>query len=363
MVLRRKGLCIAFILLTGFLLSSQESPQNAGEMREKWVAYSKQFIGTPYKYGGLTKEGIDCSGLIYVTALESIALQLPRTVTDLYSFARIIPDSKKEPGDLVFFKTVDAKVSHVGIYMGKNQFIHAASDGPNTGVIVSSLTETYWKNAYAGPGQVLSSPEYPAEQEEETIIKETGSLPQKSDASSSVKSSSKTSYAGLSSFLKTAPVKFDVSAVMNWNFFTSEEVYWNIRGASVQLHTMYTGLSIQPGFAAELRIDPKMGIVQIPLLVTLTPVDFLRVYAGPVFTIGQPRLTGTGKIVEGSIFPGVLGISWQTPSLKLGSIALCFIQDLSYTVFNETDNSALPFIESFSSGFLFMTGFRVKLNP
>lgn len=339
---------------------SQETPQSALETREKWITYSKQFIGTPYKYGGLNKEGIDCSGLIFVTASESIGVQLPRTVTALYSYARIIPDSKKEPGDLVFFKTVDAKVSHVGIYMGNNQFIHAASDGPNTGVIVSSLTESYWKNAYIGPGQVLSSPSRIKEQDEEE--KRESSVQDQKKTASSAEPEAGTTAKDKGSFLSTVPLQFDAGITMNWNFFSSEEFYWNIRGVSVQLHAKYTELKIQPGFAVECRIDPKMGIVQIPLLVTLSPSKFLRVYAGPVFTIGEPRLTGTTKSVEGSIFPGVLGVSWQTPQLKIGSAGLTFVQDLSYTIFNEIDNSALPFIEAFSSGFLFMTGFRVILN-
>lgn len=361
MIFHKKGLFIVLVILISTFCFSQETPQTAQETREKWISYSKQFIGTPYQYGGLTKEGIDCSGFIFVTASQSIDLQLPRTVSALYSFARIISDAKKEPGDLVFFKTVDAKVSHVGLYMGKNQFIHAASDGPNTGVIVSSLSESYWKNVYVGAGQVLTSPALLTEKETEAQKKEEALLKRQEAAAKPDVSKAKTSE--FASFLETAPFLFDATASMNWNFFTSEEFYWNIRGASIQVHGMYTGLKIRPGFAIEVRIDPKMGIVQIPLHITLSPTNFMRVYAGPVFTIGQPHLTGTRKLVEGSIFPGVLGISWQTPQLLLGAVGVCFVQDISYTIFNEQDNSALPFLEAFSSGFLFMTGFRVQLNP
>jgi len=363
MIFHKRELSVVLLLLIAAAAFSQETPQTAMEVREKWIIYSKQFIGTPYKYGGLSKEGIDCSGLIYVTATEAIGLQLPRTVTALYSFARIIPDSKKEPGDLVFFKTVDARVSHVGIYMGKNQFIHAVSDGPNTGVIVSSLLENYWKNAYVGAGQVLSSPAYIAEKEAEEQKAKAIEARSQGSASDTTTAPKKTSGSSFQSFLASAPFQFDASASMNWNFFTSEEFYWNIRGGSLQIHGMYTGLKIRPGFAVEVRIDSKMGIVQIPLHITLSPSDYMRVYAGPVFTIGQPHLTGTAKPVDGSIFPGVIGISWQTPRLKLGPVGLCFVQDISYTIFNELDNSALPFLEAFSSGFLFMTGFRVVLNP
>lgn len=362
MISHKKGHLLVLFLLFSFILYSQETSDSAQEMRENWITYAKQFIGTPYLYGGLTKEGIDCSGLMYITAAQSIELQLPRTVSDLYSYARIIPDSKKEEGDLVFFKTVDSKVSHVGLYMGKNQFIHAASDGPNTGVIVSSLTEAYWKEAYMGPGQVLSSPKQLAEIEiaaKKEKQKENNSTVENNEKAPSDSSNKKS----FSSFISNAPIQFDASLSMDWNFFTSEEFLWSIRGGSIQVHASYTDLKIHPGIALDVRIDPKMGIVQIPILFTLSPSSFLRVYAGPVFTIGQPHLTGTEKSVKGSIFPGILGVSWQTPQLKLGSVGLCFVQDLSYTVFNEEDNSALPFLESFSAGFLFMTGIRAILNP
>lgn len=357
MIFHKRELFLVLFLLFTSLFFSQETMQSALEVREKWISYSKQFIGIPYRYGGVTKEGLDCSGLVYITALESINLDLPRTVTELYSYARIIPDEKKEPGDLVFFKTVDAKVSHVGIYMGNNQFIHSASDGPNTGVIVSSLNENYWKNAYVGVGQVLSSPNALAEQEarkqdlhgvQTDAIQEPKTNEQNSDSSY---------------FLSSIPFRFDAAAFVNWNFFTAEEFFWNIRGGSIQIHSSYTGLAIRPGLAVELKIDPKMGIVQIPILVTLSPSNYIRVYAGPVFTLGQPHLTGDDKQVKGSIFPGILGVSWQTPPIKLGLIGLCFVQDLSYTIFNELDNSALPFVEAFSSGFLLMSGIRVLLNP
>ena len=109
--------------------------------RNAIVEECKKYIGTPYLYGGLTKDGIDCSGFVFTTVRDSAGIQLPRTVKALYSFVQMIPDSKKQKGDLVFFRTVESTISHVGIYIGKDQFMHSVSDGPNTGVIVSSLKE------------------------------------------------------------------------------------------------------------------------------------------------------------------------------------------------------------------------------
>ena len=133
------------------------TPNESLEARQKMIAYSKQFVGVPYVYGGASKSGMDCSGLIFTIANDAIGVKLPRSTSGLYSTVRIIKDSEKEPGDLVFFKTVGSRISHVGLYMGNNQFIHAASDGPNTGVIISSLKESYWSSTYAGAGRFLPS--------------------------------------------------------------------------------------------------------------------------------------------------------------------------------------------------------------
>ena len=131
------------------------SPDESLEARQKLLAYSKQFVGVPYKYGGAGWDGMDCSGFIFTVANDTLGIKLPRSSAGLYSAVRIIKDAEKEPGDLLFFKTVGSKISHVGLYLGNNQFIHAASSGPSTGVIISSLKEEYWKKSYVSAGRFL----------------------------------------------------------------------------------------------------------------------------------------------------------------------------------------------------------------
>ena len=150
---------ILLIVLTNCVFAQDVIPIQA--KRNAIVEECKKYIGTPYLYGGLTKDGIDCSGFVFTTVRDSAGIQLPRTVKALYSFVQMIPDSKKQKGDLVFFRTVESTISHVGIYIGKDQFMHSVSDGPNTGVIVSSLKENYWKTRYAGVGTF-----FPVEYEE-----------------------------------------------------------------------------------------------------------------------------------------------------------------------------------------------------
>ena len=149
---------ILFSLCCLKLCAEDVSPAQAQVNREKFVAESKKYVGCPYVYGATGPDSFDCSGLIYYAANQSLGLQLPRTSKALYSFCRIVPKEKMEEGDLLFFKTNNtASITHVGIYIGGSQFISAISDGPNSGVIISSLNQEYWQPKYVGCGQFLAS--------------------------------------------------------------------------------------------------------------------------------------------------------------------------------------------------------------
>ena len=345
------------------------TPDESLEARKKMIAYSKQFVGVPYMYGGTSKSGMDCSGLIFTIANDAIGVKLPRSTSALYASVRIIKDSEKEPGDLVFFKTVGAKISHVGLYMGNNQFIHAASDGPNTGVIISSLNESYWKNTYAGAGRFL-----PAVGEQRlALAPETGSTdsgkqggnpsPVVSDSlSPSGTEGSAATGSGARNFLSRVVV--DGTLTGDWTFFSADRFHLLFRGVTLDAHARYSGGTLEPGFGLSFSYDPAMKVFQIPLLFSLTVAQGIRVYAGPVFSIGNPIEPDTvsddsPSRVRGSIFPGVLGVCLQTPSLKAGKVNLSLVQDIRYTVFNDTEDGALPFVNSLAAGLVFSTGIRV----
>ncbi|MDR3166918.1 MAG: C40 family peptidase [Treponema sp.] len=132
----------------------------AGEVRNRVLKAADQYLGTPYRYGGADRQGLDCSGLVYLSFQDALGMQVPRNTTTLYIRAEPLADSRILPGDLVFFNTLGtgagkAPVSHVGIYAGDGRFIHAASEGPKTGVIYSALNEDYWQRTYVGAGRVL----------------------------------------------------------------------------------------------------------------------------------------------------------------------------------------------------------------
>ena len=130
------------------------SVQNAETARRNLIAEAKKYIGSPYAHGAVGPSKFDCSGFVFFTARQSIGCQLPRTSRAIYARMTLIADEDRAAGDLVFFKTASG-ISHVGIFIGDDQFISAVSDGPKTGVIVSSLSESYWKRHYAGAGRFL----------------------------------------------------------------------------------------------------------------------------------------------------------------------------------------------------------------
>ena len=144
-------ICFSFFIFCILQTACGLTPQ---EQRERFIEQCKSYLGTPYKYGGTTKKGMDCSGFIFTSAKESLGLNLPRRSEDLYNSLEHIEKGDLQPGDLIFFKATD-RINHAAVYLGDNTFIHSASDGPKTGVIISNLDESYWKQTYAGCAQLL----------------------------------------------------------------------------------------------------------------------------------------------------------------------------------------------------------------
>lgn len=110
------------------------------------------YRGVPYHFGGQSRKGVDCSGLIQ-SAFKQWGILLPRTSVEQYQKGKTVPKTQIVPGDLVFFKnTYKRGVSHVGIYVGYNQFVHASSARGQ--VTVSSLSDSYYTNHWAGARRI-----------------------------------------------------------------------------------------------------------------------------------------------------------------------------------------------------------------
>ena len=111
------------------------------------------YRGVPYVNGGDSQNGLDCSGLIYRVFRDETGLDLPRGVQALFNSG--LPAARPlHIGDLVFFDTTDdtspATPTHVGVYAGAGAFVHAASEGARTGVIVSALSDAYYRTRFLG---------------------------------------------------------------------------------------------------------------------------------------------------------------------------------------------------------------------
>ena len=118
------------------------------------------WMGVPYKYAGQTKEGTDCSGLIWNIYQQVYGLKVARSTAQLYEQRLPITADSLQMGDLVFFKIDTQKPGHSGIYLWDGYFVHASS---SRGVMVSRLQEAYWTRYFVGAGRVAGKHQAAAE--------------------------------------------------------------------------------------------------------------------------------------------------------------------------------------------------------
>ena len=114
------------------------------QVKKHLLKQFSEWKGTKYKFGGLSKKGVDCSGFVYLTFQQQLGINIPRTTALQSNTGKNVSKKHLKTGDLVFFKT-STKVRHVGIYVGNGNFLHAST---SKGVIISSLSNTYWASKY-----------------------------------------------------------------------------------------------------------------------------------------------------------------------------------------------------------------------
>lgn len=116
--------------------------------------YAVSLVGSPYRLGGTSPaSGVDCSGFVGHVFRQTVGVELPRDARAISDAAAPLARDALAPGDLVFFNTLGRAYSHVGIYLGDDRFVHAASSRSGA-VMVSSLSQPYWRERFDGARRV-----------------------------------------------------------------------------------------------------------------------------------------------------------------------------------------------------------------
>ena len=116
----------------------------------KMFEFIDDWYGTPYRLGGTTKKGVDCSAFSQFLFVSVYGLSIPRTAREQYNLTSRISRTELKEGDLIFFNTRGG-ISHVGVYLQNNKFVHASTSG---GVMISDIFDEYWAKKFVGVGRL-----------------------------------------------------------------------------------------------------------------------------------------------------------------------------------------------------------------
>ena len=335
----RRIFCGGLILfLAGNLLHAQilgpGSKESPDSNRTRFIKAARTYLGTAYISGGTTKTGMDCSGLIYRAALDGLDAQIPRTVSSLSRTAQQIPDLAREAGDLLFFNTT-GNISHVGIYLGGSTFVHAASDGPRTGVIISDLGEAYWKKSYRYAARILAQ--------------EGLKMPGNAETAPSA-----------NPFPDPAPLvsinSFPFSGKIGLRANYTGGVLWDImpgafpvRGVSLNAEISWVKkLNIYPGIGAGFSWDERYGAWSFPVFASMTFPEGFRFFIGT-----QLHAFADKHLDKSPRFPGIIGASWNSPPASIFGQNFRFYQGIEYSIFPN---------ETFGTGLRFNTGLTISFD-
>jgi cell wall-associated NlpC family hydrolase len=146
---------IALVMVTlAMAACGSSAARPAAEVRatagDRAAAIALQQVGVPYRYGGNSPRGFDCSGLVQY-AYQEAGLSVPRTTGQLWSATKPVDARELRAGDLLFF-SIDGKMSHVGMYVGGKRFVHSPQSGRN--VSVASLEQPFYRSALLRAGRL-----------------------------------------------------------------------------------------------------------------------------------------------------------------------------------------------------------------
>ncbi len=369
--------------------------------RQAVLSTAESYLGTRYRYGGSSKSGIDCSGLVYVSFLKATGVRIPRSVDALSKWVLIIPKNELEPGDLVFFsleakthsssknpstnvsvsistsvppktsvppvspgRCLDlmslslttasipsspssilpqtsvppktsvppnlsdssilafslSKADHVGIYLGDDIFIHAASTGAKTGVIRSSLRERSWQQRFLFAGRAL---------------------PASGFSGFALDWGSGISFAQLDMLLQGDLLAF-VRGISGWT-----EV------------SLPVANNLSAGLRAGVQWDRVLGVVRVPIELDLGRISGVSVFAGPAITFGLPTLNGR-LYTQGDFFLATGGLRWSSFFYSRGAHRLGSYIELRYDYYVPKPEQVESIRSDLQSCLNISIGFRLR---
>lgn len=125
---------------------NQSINQTVSQAIHSVLSTAKSLIGTPYRFGGTTPSGFDCSGFMQYVFQRAIGVNLPRSSRDMANVGEKVARNELQAGDMVFFAHNGSRISHVGMYVGNERFIHSPSAGKS--VEITSMNDKYWQSRF-----------------------------------------------------------------------------------------------------------------------------------------------------------------------------------------------------------------------
>ena len=357
-MMRRKIIFVTLFLFLGLFLFADD----ASDIRQDFIDSAKKYLGVPYVWGGSTSNGMDCSGLVMTAAKEGTGISLPRTTTSIFDYVDIIPFGKAEPGDLLFFKD-GSSISHVAIYLGGIEFIHCASDGPRTGVIISDLEERYWKKYFYATGRFLDSNGNGNGNENENEYRV-------SEKSHYAPPDTRPSSAGDISFSHDNSSGFFASEIdfsLPYQLFDSTGFHATMReGANVFVRLNILFNQFKVGIGGGTLFSKDSVYYNFPVFVTIGFPHGFKFDIGTYFlydveTLAE-ALAGVGEsgFIHSENYPLFVNFSWQTPNLQIGDTGLSLVQNVIWE--GELKQENVPLKDTFLLGLDFSIGLRMTMG-
>jgi len=340
------------------------------DARQKVIETSKKYEGVPYRYGGMTARGLDCSGFLCLVFKDALNVSLPRSASGLYAWAEKATLEKAQAGDFLFFKTdLSGKVSHVALYLGDRRFIHSASSGSKTGVIYSSLDEKYWANAFIGAGRAFPETASNLKADNNSMAEASGAVGKENKGGAGTgtgASPNPSTGAGktASSRQKSRDAQFLVGVAFApiWNGFVIDGDLFRGFTSQVGINADIYPFGLQMIFGFELRpeYDGGLGVFRLPITFSFGPNDKIRLFAGPVFSFGDASLSIKGNqryYSGGTSWFGIAGINISPFVYKTSTGEIAPYIEAAWQSYY-SDNTEVNVAADLSASFRFSTGVR-----